>query len=254
MRQHFMLLIMGILAVLSLQLGCAGNKTPAKNPGGKTVEDNLQKQNPVVLINLFEVPAENEQGFVDGWKSAADYLREQEGVISTALRKSLNPRARFQYVNIAVWNSPENFKAATRSEAFKPIRLKIKGTNAQGTPSLYCIVPLPEEKTPTKFHARYLTEDVVFLINPFENIPSGADEKFIAGWQAAESHLKQQKGYVATALHQSIVENTTFRFVNVAIWASAKDFQAAVSDEAFQQIGKKIPYNAYPSLYNIIAQ
>lgn len=253
MRHQSILFVIGTLIVIGL-LGCTNNETSAKSQKGEHLEKNPQKQNPIVLINLFEVPVETEESFITEWKGAADYLRQQEGFISTALRKSLNPQARFRYVNIAVWKSPEAFKNATNSKAFQPIRVKIKETKAQGTPSLYTIVPIPEEKNPAKFHAQYLAQDIVFLINPFEDIPSNVNDEFINGWHAAESYLKQQKGYVDTALHQSLSANTPFRFVNVAIWDSAKAFQAAVSDQEFQKIGNKIPYNAYPSLYTVNAQ
>ncbi|MGH1365990.1 MAG: antibiotic biosynthesis monooxygenase family protein [Calditrichia bacterium] len=253
MRQHVTLLAIGLFVVLTLQLGCTNTKTSTDNPTEKNMKNEQQKQNPVVLINLFEVPAENEDGFVEGWKAAADYLREQEGFVSTALRQSIDPTARFQYINIAVWNSPKDFKTATSSEAFQPIRLELKETKAQGTPSLFQIIPIPEKKAPAEFHAQYLAEDIVFLINPFKDIPADADDKFISGWHAAELYLKKQKGYIDTALHQSISE-TAFRFINVAVWASAKDFQTAVSNEEFRQIGGKIPYTAYPSLYKVIAQ
>jgi heme oxygenase (mycobilin-producing) len=56
----------------------------------------------VTLINPFEVPVGREDEFVERWKQAADYLRQQEGFISTRLHQSLDPQAAFRFVNVAV--------------------------------------------------------------------------------------------------------------------------------------------------------
>jgi heme-degrading monooxygenase HmoA len=56
----------------------------------------------VTLINPFEVPVGREDESVERWKQAADYLRQQEGFISTRLHQSLDPQAAFRFVNVAV--------------------------------------------------------------------------------------------------------------------------------------------------------
>ena len=72
----------------------------------------------VVLINPFEVAADQEAEFLARWQEAADYLRRQEGFVSTRLHVSLAPEARFRFVNVAVWRSPEHFRRAVGTEAF----------------------------------------------------------------------------------------------------------------------------------------
>jgi quinol monooxygenase YgiN len=59
----------------------------------------------------------------------------------------------------------------------------------------------------------------VILINPFE-VPAGEEEHFL----------------------------------NVAEWESLQHFQAAMSNEAFQQIRAALPFTAYPALYQVIAE
>ena len=56
----------------------------------------------VTLINPFEVPAGEEDLFVERWNQAADYLRQREGFISTRLHQSLDPQAEFRFINVAV--------------------------------------------------------------------------------------------------------------------------------------------------------
>ena len=72
----------------------------------------------VVLITPFEVAADDEAEFLARWREAADYLRQQDGFVSTRLHVSLAPEARFRFVNVAVWRSPEHFRRAVGTEAF----------------------------------------------------------------------------------------------------------------------------------------
>jgi len=74
---------------------------------------------PLVLINAFEVPAADADAFVAAWCSARDYLRSQPGYIDTVLHQSITPEAEFQFVNVAHWQTAEDFIAATQSPGFR---------------------------------------------------------------------------------------------------------------------------------------
>ena len=73
----------------------------------------------VVLINPFEVPAEAEDRFLPAWNAAAEYMRRQPGFVSTRLHKAISPDAPFEFINVAEWESPEAFGAATSTEEFR---------------------------------------------------------------------------------------------------------------------------------------
>ena len=91
----------------------------------------------VILINPFEVPAgTDEKEFLSGWERAADYMRQQPGFVSTRLHRALRPDARFRFINVAEWTSPEDFQAAVSSEQFRELA---KGA-APGSPALYEVV------------------------------------------------------------------------------------------------------------------
>ena len=96
------------------------------------------------------------------------------------------------------------------------------------------------------------TVSTTILINPFE-VPSDVDDEgFLADWDHAAAYLSGQPGFVASRLHRAIGPDARFRFINVAEWASADAFRAAVSSEAFRRIvGSGMPPN-YPALYNIV--
>jgi heme-degrading monooxygenase HmoA len=92
---------------------------------------------PVILINPFEVPAgTNDEDFLRGWERAADYMRQQPGFVSTRLHRALRPDARFRFINVAEWESPQDFQAAVGSEQFREIA---QGA-APGSPALYEVV------------------------------------------------------------------------------------------------------------------
>jgi heme-degrading monooxygenase HmoA len=74
---------------------------------------------PVVLINAFDVPAADADAFVAAWCSARDYLRSRPGYIDTILHQSTTPDAESQFVNVAHWQTAEDFIAATQSAGFR---------------------------------------------------------------------------------------------------------------------------------------
>jgi heme-degrading monooxygenase HmoA len=79
----------------------------------------VAEQPPLVLINAFEVPADADDDFIEGWEAARDYLRQQPGYVDTALHRAVSPGADFRFVNVARWESPEHFQAAMQSPGFQ---------------------------------------------------------------------------------------------------------------------------------------
>jgi heme-degrading monooxygenase HmoA len=91
----------------------------------------------VILINPFEVPeGTNDEEFLRGWERAADYMRQQPGFVSTRLHRALRPDAHFRFVNVAEWESPQDFQVAVGREQFREIA---QGA-ATGSPALYEVV------------------------------------------------------------------------------------------------------------------
>ena len=76
----------------------------------------------VTLINPFEVPAGEEEQFLKAWHEAAEILRQAPGFVSTRLHESLDPQAKFRFINVAQWESPQHFQASMRLEAFQQLR------------------------------------------------------------------------------------------------------------------------------------
>ena len=91
----------------------------------------------VILINPFEVPeGTDDEQFLRGWQVAADYMRQQPGFRNSHLHRALAPDARFRFINVAEWASPQDFQAAVTSEEFR----EITKNAGPGSPALYEVV------------------------------------------------------------------------------------------------------------------
>ena len=53
------------------------------------------------------------------------------------------------------------------------------------------------------------------------------DEPFIAAWERARQILREQPGYLDSSLHGAIDSAASFRFIEIAHWASADAALAA---------------------------
>jgi heme-degrading monooxygenase HmoA len=196
------------------------------------------KSDPVVLINLFQVPAEADEGFIGAWEAARDFLAAQDGYRSTALHRSLGPDAEFRFVNVAEWTSAAAFQAATTQPDFPGRDLPFPAH-----PGLYQVVA--EDPPPGE------DPGGVVLINAFE-VPADADDAFLASWEASRQFLRAQPGYLATRLHRSLSPAADFRFVNIGRYASPQAFQAAIGRPEFREAAAAIQHRAHPGLYEII--
>ena len=103
-----------------------------------SAEGSSESIEPVVLINPFVVPEGRHEAAIRYWEQARDFLKEQPGYVSTQLHRSLQPDATFLLINVAVWESPEAFRAASqrmRDELGLP---RIEGL--MGNPALYEVI------------------------------------------------------------------------------------------------------------------
>jgi heme-degrading monooxygenase HmoA len=70
-------------------------------------------------IVAYEVHAEDSDKFLNAWKQANDYLREQPGFLETKLYKAASANPDFRFVNIGCWSDEDAFRSATQSIEFK---------------------------------------------------------------------------------------------------------------------------------------
>jgi heme-degrading monooxygenase HmoA len=74
-----------------------------------------------ILINPFEVSQGKEEECLAFWEKVAEYMRRQPGFISTKLHEATTPGAKFHFINIAEWESPEHFQKAVENTEFQKL-------------------------------------------------------------------------------------------------------------------------------------
>ena len=112
---------------------------PMVDPTGQheTTREGSNAMSTVVLINAFEVPAGQDEAFLRGWEAARDFMQRQAGYVSTRLHQSLDPTARFRFINVAEWASPADFQAALNDPEFVKLRQAIPFAHY---PSVYQVI------------------------------------------------------------------------------------------------------------------
>lgn len=89
---------------------------------------------PVVLINLFTLDAADEARFLEVWEDDAKFMKRQPGFISTQLHRAIGESP--TYLNYAVWESTEAFRAAFTHPDFTA-KLGAYPSSAVATPHLF---------------------------------------------------------------------------------------------------------------------
>ncbi|WP_415400977.1 antibiotic biosynthesis monooxygenase [Tateyamaria sp. SN3-11] len=102
------------------------------------MNDAVNSETDVTLINVFEVPQDALDEAIAMWARGRDFLQTQPGYVSTALHKSIAPDAKFALINVAIWESVEDFQAASAAMRSNDTLPQIEGVTF--TPSLYTIV------------------------------------------------------------------------------------------------------------------
>lgn len=67
---------------------------------------------PITVINVFAVAAEHQEHFLQMWVQSLEILRAATGFTDSHLHSSLDPAARFRFVNVAHWDTEAHWHAA----------------------------------------------------------------------------------------------------------------------------------------------
>jgi heme-degrading monooxygenase HmoA len=94
----------------------------------------------VVLVNVFTLDRADEQTFLDAWQTDAAFMKQQPGFISTQLHRALGESP--TYLNYAVWESTEAFRAAFTHPEFRAT-LSAYPSSAVASPHLFQKVAIP---------------------------------------------------------------------------------------------------------------
>lgn len=66
----------------------------------------------------------------------------------------------------------------------------------------------------------------VTLLNVFI-VPEASEAEFLRNWNETTAHFSRNPGFIETHLHKNTgVGNQSFRFINIATWASAEAWRS----------------------------
>jgi heme-degrading monooxygenase HmoA len=95
---------------------------------------------PVVLVNVFTLDPEDEQALLRAWRPDAEFMKRQQGFISTQLHRAIGESP--TYLNYAIWESTAAFRAAFGDPGFKA-SLSAYPRSAVAAPHLFQKVAVP---------------------------------------------------------------------------------------------------------------
>jgi len=95
---------------------------------------------PVVLVNPFTLEPDDEPALLEAWRRDAEFMKRQPGFISTQLHRALGESP--TYLNYAVWESTEAFRAAFTHPDFTAA-LADYPSSAVASPHLFEKVAVP---------------------------------------------------------------------------------------------------------------
>ena len=86
-------------------------------PADRLAAFEFSHDGPITVINVFEIPAEQVDKFIAWWRTRAEIMAAAPGFRDARLHRVVSPRARFQLVNVAHWDSKAAHDEASRSGA-----------------------------------------------------------------------------------------------------------------------------------------
>jgi len=97
----------------------------------------------------------------------------------------------------------------------------------------------------------------VTLINVFE-LPADQVDAFAAAWLERLDILAAKDGFLSARLYRAVSADTRFQLINVARWASAAAFEAAVADGGFRRGARASAVSSFaranPALYRVLVE
>ena len=90
----------------------------------------------VTLINVFSVPKGNEEEFMSWWQDARGSITKQTGFISGKFHRSIKPESKFNFINVALWESEDVYWKAYE-KSITPMKTKLQQLGVEMVPALY---------------------------------------------------------------------------------------------------------------------
>lgn len=95
----------------------------------------------ITFVNQFAVPEGRDEEFLDLWTQVNAYLAPKAGYVDHALHRSLDPGASHRYVNLAHWDSVDDWRAA-HDEGFRGLVQQPQWRDFPSQPAVYDATPV----------------------------------------------------------------------------------------------------------------
>jgi heme-degrading monooxygenase HmoA len=92
---------------------------------------------PVTLINSFQVNPDRDATFRALWGETSRYFIARPGFVSLRLHRAVNDAAAYRWVNVAVWESEADFRAAHGTEQFRNLVTAAGWSEFPSMPALF---------------------------------------------------------------------------------------------------------------------
>ena len=232
---------------------------------------------PIILVNLFNVGDEDHEEFKSAWNTDASYFTKQPGCLSAQMHQSLIGGSMF--LNYAVFENAAAFAATTKQPEFAPLR-KVYPDSAVAHPHLFRRLNIPgicvgevkmsgtprttkepttglqheelDPQTPLASLFAGTLDEAVILINIF-HVDAEDHDDFKLAWQQDAVFFTRQPGCLSAQLHQGI--HGSSMFMNYAVFENAAAFAATTQQPEFAPLRKVYPDSAvaHPHLFRRLA-
>lgn len=182
----------------------------------------------MTLIDLFEVPPEEDEAFLAGF-------RRRSG---TALHRALREDAELRWV------------AVTRADAAAPGTRAADGRDAAPAAGGPAVRVHSGAYEVVHDEAAVDGEGGVVLIVAFD-VPRAGDERFRAGWELARAADAGQGGHLGSRLHRSLGPAAP-RWLQLSRWSSPLMVHRARQRPEVRAAAQALPPPAHAALYQVV--
>jgi heme-degrading monooxygenase HmoA len=92
---------------------------------------------PVTLINSFQVAPGRDTAFRALWGETSRYFIARPGFVSLRLHRAVSDDAPYRWVNVAVWESEADFRAAHGTDQFRTLVSSTAWSEFPSVPALF---------------------------------------------------------------------------------------------------------------------
>jgi heme oxygenase (mycobilin-producing) len=110
------------------------------SPEERTPATGADTAGQVTLMNNFQVAEDRDEQFYAIWDRTRRYFTRQPGFRSLRLHRAVNQDATYRWVNVAVWDSEADFRAAFATEEFREVVTADGWDEFPSSPVLYEVV------------------------------------------------------------------------------------------------------------------